>query len=138
MITAYLAFNGNSEEAFSFYRSVLGGEFSSLHRFGDTPFGESLPDADKRKIMHITLESPHGIIRGNDHLDAMGPLTPGNTISLSIHPRSEDAAKKLFDGLSSGGTIAVPLDMAPWGALFGLFTDKFGIQWMVNYEYPKG
>jgi PhnB protein len=134
MITAYLTFDGNTEEAFSFYRSVLGGEFTSLSRFGDSPHGANMPDADRRKIMHVTLESPNGIIRGNDHLAMMGPYTPGNTIALSVHPRSAETARALFEGLSAGGTVYVPLDRAPWGALFGMFTDRYGIRWMVNHE----
>jgi PhnB protein len=137
MITAYLTFDGDAEEAFSYYRSVLGGELTSLHRFGDSPFGAQLPDADKRKLMHVTLESPHGTIRGNDHLEMMGPLTPGNTMALSLHPRSEEAARELFEGLSADGMVTVPLDNAPWGALFGMLNDRFGVRWLVNFEHPN-
>jgi len=78
MITAYLTFNGNTEEAFTFYRSVLGGEFSSFQRFGEFPNGEQISDADKKKVMHLTLNSGNGTIMGSDHLDFMGPFQAGN------------------------------------------------------------
>jgi PhnB protein len=138
MIVAYLKFNGNTEEVFNFYKSVLGGEFTNFQRFGDTPHGEQMSDPDKKKIMHITLKSPSGIIMGNDHLDFMGgPFQSGNNFSLSIHPASEEQATQLFNGLSNGGIVVMPLDKVFWGAYFGMFIDKFGIQWIMNYEYTK-
>jgi PhnB protein len=138
MIVAYLKFNGNTEEAFNFYKSVIGGEFTNFQRFGDTPHGEQMSETDKRKIMHITLKSPGGIIMGNDHLDFMGgPFQSGNNFSLSIHPSSEEETTQLFNGLSNGGIVTMPLDKVFWGAYFGMFIDKFGIQWIMNYEYSK-
>lgn len=138
MIVAYLKFNGNTEEAFNFYKSVLGGEFTNFQHFGDTPHGEQMSDTDKKKIMHITLKSPSGIIMGNDHLDFMGgPFQAGNNFSLSIHPSSEEEATQLFNGLSNGGIVIMPLDKVFWGAYFGMFIDKFGIQWLMNFEYNK-
>jgi PhnB protein len=75
---------------------------------------------------------------GNDHLDFMGgPFQSGNNFSLSIHPSSEEEATQLFNGLSNGGIVIMPLDKVFWGAYFGMFIDKFGIQWMMNYEYNK-
>jgi PhnB protein len=134
MIAAYLTFNGTTEEAFKFYKSVLGGELTSVQRFGDTPHGEHMPDSDKKKIMHITLESEQGTIMGNDHMDFMGPFQAGNNFSLSVHPKTEEEAKKLFEGLSQGGNVIMPLDKVFWGAYFGMLVDKFGIKWMVNYQ----
>jgi PhnB protein len=136
MITAYLTFNGQTEEAFNFYKSVLGGDFTNFQRFGDTPHGEAMSERDKKKIMHITLEGSNGTIMANDHMDFMGPFTIGNNFSLSLHPQSEKEAKRFFDGLSDRGNIIVPLDTAPWGAYFGMFTDQFGVKWLVNYQ-PK-
>jgi PhnB protein len=135
MITAYLTFKGNTEEAFKFYRSVLGGEFTNFQRFGDTPHGEQMSETEKKMIMHVTLENSNGTLMGNDHLDFMGPFTVGNNFSLALHPESEATAKQLFDGLSQGGSIIMPLDKVFWGAYFGMFIDKFGIKWQVNYQY---
>ena len=137
MITAYLTFNGNTEEAFNFYKSVLGGGFTNFQRFADTPHGEQMSDADKNKIMHVTLEAPHDVkLMGNDYLDFMGqPFMAGNNFSLSLHPDSEELADKLFNNLSAGGTITMPLGKVFWGAYFGFFVDKSGIQWMVNHQY---
>lgn len=136
MIVAYLTFNGQTEEAFAFYRSVLGGEFKTISRFADTPHAPHMPESDRQKIMHITLEAPDGItLMGNDHLEMMGkPYVPGNNFSLSLHPANKDMAQKFFNGLSAGGTVIMPLDKTFWGAYFGMFTDKFGVQWVVNCE----
>lgn len=134
MIAAYLTFNGNAEEAFNFYRSVLGGEFTGFQRFGDTPHGDNMAAEDKKKIMHIRLESSAGVIMGNDHMGFMGPFVAGNNFSVSIHPDNEENAKRFFDGLSKGGEITMPLDKVFWGAYFGMFTDKFGIKWIVNCQ----
>jgi PhnB protein len=137
MITAYLTFNGNTEEAFTFYKSALGGGFTNFQRFSDTPHAEQMPDADKKKIMHITLEAPNGVkLMGNDYLDFMGqPFTVGNNFSLSLHPDSEEQADQLFNSLSAGGAVIMPLGKVFWGAYFGIFVDKFGIKWMVNHQH---
>ncbi|HTE24041.1 VOC family protein [Flavitalea sp.] len=137
MITAYLNFNGNTEEVFNFYKTAFGGEISSLQRFGDTPHGDQMSDADKKKIMHIRMESPIGVtLMGSDFMDFMGrPFIAGNNFSLSLHPESETQADELFTKLSEDGSVTMPLAKVFWGAYFGMFTDKYGIQWLVNYEY---
>ena len=99
MITAYLTFDGNTEEAFNHYKSALGGEFLGIQRFGDMAH-EGLSDADKKKVMHIHLESNYGTLMGNDHLEFMGPFMLGNNISLSLHPDNVEEAKRVFDSLS--------------------------------------
>ena len=134
MIAAYITFNGNTEEAFNFYSSALEGKITNLQRFGDSPHGGQMSDADKKKIMHIALEAPHGVtLMGNDYLDFMGEsFVAGNNFSLSLHPDSEELADKLFKNLSAGGKVTVPMSKAPWGDYFGMFTDKFGIKWMIN------
>lgn len=136
MIVAYISFNGNTEEAFNFYRSALEGEITNIQRFGDSTNGGQLSDADKKKIMHIALEAPGGIkLMGNDYLDFMGqPFNAGNNFSLTFHPDSQELADKLFNRLSAGGTVTVPMSKAPWGDYFGMFTDKFGIKWMINHQ----
>ena len=134
MLVAYVSFNGNTEEAFNFYKSALEGKITNVQRFSDSPYGGQMADADKNKVMHIALEAPHGIrLMGNDHLDFMGgPFVAGNNFSLSLHPDSDELADKLFANLSAGGTVTVPMSKAPWGDYFGMFTDKFGIKWMIN------
>ena len=136
MITAYVSFNGNTEEAFEFYKSALNGKITSIQRFADAPNGAQLSESDKNKIMHISLEAPDNIrLMGNDHLDFMGgPYQAGNNFSLSFHPESEELADQLFNSLSVGGTISVPMSKAPWGDYFGMFKDKFGVKWMINHQ----
>ena len=140
-ISPYLTFNGNCEEAFNFYRSVFGGEFPYVGRFKDMPAdgGKPVPASEGEKIMHISLPiSKETVLMGSDSSEAFGQATVvGNNFSISINANSEEEAKKLFNGLSAGGKVTMPLDKTFWGALFGMFTDKFGIQWMVNYDYNQ-
>jgi len=135
MLVAYLLFNGNAEEAFNFYKPALGAEITNVQRNGDSPQGAQMSDADKKKIMHIALEGPQGIrLMASDYFDFTGePFTTGNNFSLSLHPDSDVLADELFNKLSAGGTVTVPMSKAPWGDYFGMFTDKFGIKWMVNH-----
>lgn len=138
-INPYLNFNGNTEEVFNFYRSVFGGEFLMLQRFKDIPGGEKMSAEDGEKIMHISL--PIGqdtILMATDALESMGQnVATGNNFYISISASSEEEAEKLYNGLSAGGQITMPLGKAFWGAYFGMFVDKFGIQWMVNYDYNQ-
>jgi len=134
MLVAYVSFNGNTEEVFNFYKSAFGCTITNVQRFTDSPHGGQMADADKNKIMHIALEAPNGVrLMGNDHLDVMGgPFLAGNNFALSLHPDSEEIADSLFNKLSAGGSVTVPMSKAPWGDYFGMFTDKFGIKWMIN------
>ena len=138
-LNPYLNFNGNTEEAFNFYKSVFGGQFITLQRFKDTPEADRVAPADKDKIMHISLPIGKGnILMATDAVESMGhKLTVGNNFSLSISAESEKEADKIFNGLSAGGKVDVPMSKMFWGAYFGMFTDKFGIKWMINYDYPK-
>jgi PhnB protein len=135
-INPYLNFAGNTEEAFNFYRSVFGGEFLAVMRFRDTPEAGNIPENEKDKIMHIALPIGKGnILMATDALESMGHrLTAGNNFSLSIQPDSKPEAERLFNALSAGGEVAMPLEKAFWGAYFGMFTDRFGVQWMINYD----
>lgn len=137
MIAAYLTFNGNTEEAFNFYKSALDGKFTNFQRFGDTPHGQQMSETDKKKVMHVALEAPHGVkLMASDFIDSMGEtFIAGNNFSLSLHPDSEELADKLFNKLSEGGSVILPLGKMFWGAYFGMFVDKFGIKWMINHEY---
>lgn len=138
-LNPYLNFQGNTEEAFNFYKSVFGGEFMTLQRFKDTPEAGKIPTNEQDKIMHIALPIGKGnILMATDTLDSMGQtLVLGNNITLSITAESEEEAGRLFNGLSTGGEIIMPLVKAFWGAYFGMFNDKFGIQWMVNFDYNQ-
>lgn len=131
----YLNFAGNTEEAFNFYKSVFGGEFSALQRFRDFPDGEKLSVEDAEKIMHIALPIGNGnILMATDSLECMGQrLSVGNNFSISISADSKAEADKLFRALSAGGKVVMPLELAFWGDYFGLLTDQWGIQWMVVY-----
>jgi len=133
----YLTFNGNCEEAFSFYKSVFGGEFTFIGRFGEMPESEDykVPEADKGKIMHVSLPIGTSILMGSDTGGDWAPtFVQGNNFSVSITPESKEEADKLFAGLSAGGQAAMPMSDTFWGAYFGMFTDKFGINWMINFE----
>lgn len=135
MLVAYVTFNGNTEEVFNFYKDALEGEIVNTQRFGDAPSNMPMPEEEKKKIMHIELRAPHGVrLMGNDFIDFTGqPYTVGNNASLSLHPDSDEVADKVFNNLSAGGHIIVPMGKAPWGDYFGMFVDKFGMKWMVNH-----
>jgi len=138
-LNPYLNFNGNTEEAFNFYKSVFGGEFITLQRFRDTPEAGKIPANEQDKIMHVALPIGQGnILMATDALESMGQkLVTGNNITLSISADSEAEADKLFNALAAGGQVSMPLEKAFWGAYFGMLTDRFGIQWMVNYDYKQ-
>jgi PhnB protein len=138
-INPYLNFNGTTEEAFNFYKSVFGGEFAMIQRFKDTPQAGDLPLGVGDKIMHVSLPIGNGnMIMGTDAIESMGhPLTMGNNFYICISPESKEEADRLFNGLSAGGKIEMPLADMFWGAYYGQFTDKFGVQWMVNYQHTK-
>lgn len=136
----YLTFDGKCEEAFTFYQSVLGGEIPMWNRFGDMPPQEGMPpmaEEHKNRIMHVSLPvSKETVLMGSDTMPGMHVLTQGNNFSISLGAGSREEAKKLFDGLSAGGTVTMDLQDTFWGAYFGMWTDKFGIHWMVNYDDP--
>ena len=140
-INPYLNFNGNCEEAFNFYKSVFGGEFPMISRFKDMPPAEGQPamNVDGDKIMHVSLPiSRETSLMGSDVGGEWAKHNVvGNNIQLSINAESEDEAKRIFSALSEGGRVTMPLDKTFWGALFGMFIDKFGIYWMVNYDYEQ-
>lgn len=138
-VNIYLTFNGNCEEAFNFYKSVLGGEFSFVGRFKDMPADPNhppVPDSEKDKIMHISLPvSKETVLMGCDSSEAFGRATIGTNFTISVNTPSEEEARKIFNGLAAGGKVTMPLDKTFWAPLFGMLTDKFGIQWMVSLEH---
>ena len=138
-INPYLNFPGNTEDAFNFYKSVFGGEFSALVRFKDTPNAENVTAAEKDKIMHVALPIGKGnLLMATDALESTGEkLTVGNSMHVSLEADSEEEATQLFNGLSAGGKVTVPLSKMFWNAYFGMFSDKFGVSWMVNYTFKQ-
>ena len=135
-VNPYLMFNGNCEEAFLFYKSVFGGEFPYIGKYKDAPAqdGETLSEEDQNRIMHVSLPIGNTILMGSDSHPRYGDVGFGDNFSISINTESTDEADRIFNGLSAGGKIEMPLDKTFWGAYFGMFKDKFGINWMVNFD----
>ncbi|NNE31959.1 MAG: VOC family protein [Winogradskyella sp.] len=139
-LNTYLNFNGNCEVAFLFYKSVYGGEFEMLQRFKDMPENPEFPisEADKNRVMHVTLPiSENSVLMGSDTGGEWATNhKPGNNFSISINTESKNEADRLFKELSNGGEIIMPMEKTFWESYFGMFTDKFGINWMVSYDSP--
>lgn len=137
-INPYITFNGTCEAAFNFYKSVFGGEFPYIGKFKDMPPTEvyKMSEADGEKIMHVSLPIGGGtILMGSDTGGEWSSnLKEGNNFSISINADSTEEANRIFNGLSAGGIITMPLGKTFWSELFGMFTDKFGINWMMSYE----
>ncbi len=137
-VNPYLNFNGNAEEAFNFYKSVFGGEFPMVMCFKDVPPEHQMGESDGEKIMHIALPIGQGtVLMGSDVAEMYGKATMGTNFYISISAESEEEANKFFNGLSAGGQVTMPMEKTFWGDYFGMFKDKFDIQWMVNYDYNK-
>ncbi len=138
LINPHINFNGNAEEAFTFYKSVFGGEFAKIMRCKDIESPEfPVAENDADKIMHIALPIGKNVLMGNDVPESMGPTNEKeNRSKISISAESKEEADKLFNGLSAGGEIEVPMVDSPWGSYFGMFRDKYGIEWMVDFD-PK-
>jgi PhnB protein len=138
-INPYLNFNGNTEEAFNFYRSIFGGEFSALMRWGDNGGcgeGSPLSETDLSKIMHISLPIGSGsLLMASDALESFGQnAVPGTNSYVAIQADNREEADRLFNGLSDGGKVEMPMSEMFWGGYFGSFTDKFGIRWLINCD----
>jgi PhnB protein len=135
LINPHINFNGNAEEAFTFYKSVFGGEFAKIIRFKDMASDEFPVAANEaNKIMHITLPIGPNLLMGNDVPEIMGKTNENeNRSKIAISASNQAEAQQLFNGLSAGGHIEVPMDESPWGSYFGMFRDKFGIEWMVDF-----
>ena len=138
LINPHINFNGNAEEAFNFYKSVFGGEFVNILRFKDlSGTGYPVTEKEENKIMHIALPIGQNILMANDVPESMGQVNENeNRSKISISAETREEADKLFSGLSSGGNIEFPMGDSPWGSYFGMFRDKYGIEWMVDYD-PK-
>lgn len=132
-ITPYLTFNGNCRQAMTFYKDILGGDLE-LMDFASSPM--EVPDEAKNNIMHAILSTNSFTLMASDTMPNQA-VTNGNSVSLSINCQSVDEINHLFNSLSDGGEITMPLEDTFWGARFGMLTDKFGTCWMFNYDYPQ-
>ena len=138
LINPHINFNGNAEEAFNFYKSVFGGEFSLIIRFKDISSPENpVLEREANKIMHIALPIGKNVLMANDVPEILGKVNENeNRSKICIHAESREEADKLFNGLSVGGNIEAPIGDSPWGSYFGMCRDKYGIEWMVDFD-PK-
>ena len=132
-------FNGNAEEAFTFYKSVFGGEFANIVRFKDLSSPEfPVSESEANKIMHIALPVGPNFLMGNDVPEIMGKTNENeNRSKIFINAESREEADKIFNGLSAGGTVEGQIGDSPWGSYFGCFRDKYGIEWIVNFDQKK-
>ncbi|REL24032.1 VOC family protein [Rhodohalobacter sp. SW132] len=134
-INPYLIFNGNAEEAFEFYQTVFGGEIFKM-RFSEMPGTSEMPDEDQTKLAHVALT-----IAGKDQILMASDSGTGHEATmqengnyyLSLEPESAEEAEQIYNKLSDGGKVIMPLDETDWAEKFAMFADKFGIQWMINY-----
>jgi len=140
-VNIYLTFDGQCEEAFRYYESAFGKEIPYMGKFGDMPPQEGMPPLSedvKNRIMHVSLPiSSETVLMGSDTMPGMHELKKGNNYSVSINTFSREEAQNLFKKLSDGGKITMELQDTFWGAYFGMWEDKFGIQWMINYDDPE-
>lgn len=136
LINPHINFNGNAEEAFHFYQSVFGGSFAKIIRFKDIASPEfPIPEKEANKLMHIALPIGKNVLMANDVPESMGRVNENeNRSKIAISAESREEADQLFNGLSAGGSIEMPIADSPWGSYFGMFRDKFGIEWMVEFD----
>ena len=137
-INPHINFNGNAEEAFNFYRSVFGGEFATVMRFKDLASDDFQPaEHEANKIMHIALPIGNSVLMANDVPEVLGRTNEReNRSKIVVSAESKEEADHIFNGLSAGGEVEMPISESPWGSYFGMFRDKYGIEWMVDYD-PK-
>jgi len=137
-LNPYLYFNGNCEEAFNFYKSVFNSEFKYLGRYQDIPTAERKLFSDQDdKIMHVSLPiSNETTLMGADNAELFNHAVSTTNFSLSINTDNQEEADRLFQGLSEGGKIKLPMNETFWGSYYGIVTDKFGINWKISFEPP--
>ena len=135
-INPYINFNGNAEEAFTFYKSIFGGEFSKVMRFKELASAEFVvPESDANKLMLIELPVGPTVLRANDVPESMGRVSENeNRSKIAVVAESREEAEKIFTGLSAGGAVEMPMGESPWGTYFSMFRDKYGIEWTVEFN----
>jgi len=136
-INLWINFNGNAEEAFTFYKSVFGGKFSKIVRFKELSSDEfPIAENDANKIMYISLPiGNNNVLIANDVPGFMGKVSENeNRSKIVVSTESREEADKVFNGLSTGGDIEGPIGDSPWGTYAGMFRDKYGIEWIVEFD----
>jgi PhnB protein len=135
-INPYINFNGNAEEAFNFYKSVFGGEFTELKRFKEMAVpGYHASESDANKIMVIALPIGNNVLTANDVPESMGRVNENeNRSKIAVSAESKEEAEKISNGLSAGGQVEMPFGESPWGTYFAMFRDKYGIEWTVEFD----
>lgn len=140
-LNIYLSFKNQTEEAFNFYQKAFGTEFTDggFHRYSSMPGADKMPAEDQNLIMHVGLDVGNGnTLMGSDVSDSRGhTIVEGNNCQVSINADTKEEAERLFNALTEGGKVTMPMADTFWGAYFGMFTDKFGINWMVNFDYNQ-
>ncbi|HCQ12094.1 VOC family protein [Flavobacterium sp.] len=136
LINVHLNYNGNAEEAFTFYKSVFGGEFTKITRLKDLESPDfPVDEKDANKIMHIALPIGNNTLMANDVPSFLGTVNENeNRSKIAVSAQSREEADKFFNGLSAGGTVEMPIQDSPWGSYFGMFRDKYGIEWMIDFD----
>ena len=129
-----LLFNGQTETAFNFYKSIFGGEFSSLQRMKDIPGAPEMPEEEKDKILHMSLPLAGAILSGMDSPSRMPPAVTGSNFMIALDMNSEAEVTRVFNGLAEGGKVAFPPGPQFWATFFGMATDQFGVTWMLTYN----
>ena len=135
-INPYINFNGNAEEAFAFYKSVFGGEFTTIVRFKDVASDAfPIPEHEANNIMRIILPIGDSFLIANDVPESLGPVNEKeNRSKISVTTDSHEEADRLYTGLSEDGTVEMHMDESPWNTYFGMFRDKYGIEWTIEYS----
>lgn len=138
IVEPYLLFNGNCEEAFNFYKSAFGGEFSGIMKYKDMPEnGKEIPEEYREKVLHVSLPVGKEVILMGSDAGPGAKINMGDNIMLTLSVDDEKEARYLFEKLSQGGKVDMPLQKTFWAELYAMFTDSFGIQWSINYGYEK-
>ncbi len=133
-INPYINFNGNAEEAFTFYKSVFGGEFGKIIRFKDL----GMTGKEENKVLRISLPIGNCVLMANDVPEQMGRVSENeNRSKIAVIAESREEAERIFNGLSKGGTVEMPMDQSPWGTFFAMFRDKYGIEWTIEFDPKK-
>lgn len=134
----YLNFAGTTEEAFAFYKRVFKSEYSAFMRFGDMPASEKMSKEDRNNVMHVALPiGEHSVLLGTDVMKSPNQsLVQGENFLIRVSLDNKSEAVRIFDALNEGGQVIIPLTNEPWSELFGMCRDKFGIQWMINFDSP--
>ena len=132
-INITILFDGQAEAAFNFYKSVFGGDFSIVQRMKDMPDAPPMLADEREKILHMAFPIGSAVLMGMDMPAGRGTVNTGNNFMVTLDTSSEEETTRLFNGLSEGGTVMMPVEHQFWGAFFGMLTDKFGIQWMLSY-----